>query len=62
MSRMFNMFCTHKYQVVLIKDNFYGKASLSECVKCSKQKVDIIGWPDMGLPSKTKVSHFEIFK
>lgn len=57
---MFNLFCFHKYIVQAKKSNFYGEAVLSECKKCSKTKVDVIGWPEIGSPSKTTYTHYNI--
>ena len=49
--------CFHSYKVAGIKSNFYGEATLLKCGKCGKEKVDVIGWPELGLVSTYK--HFD---
>ncbi len=57
---LFKIFCFHSYELQAKKSNFYGEAKYSKCNKCSKKKVDVIGDPDWGLPSKTKYEHFNL--
>jgi len=55
-----NWFCFHKYILQAKKSNFYGEVKYSKCSKCSKKKVDVIGWPELGLPSKTTYTHYNL--
>jgi hypothetical protein len=52
-------FCFHTRVVVAKKSNFYGEVTLFECKKCENQTCKVVGYPDMGLPSKTTYTHFE---
>tara|TARA_R110002096_G_scaffold69844_2_gene167589 strand:- start:229 stop:405 length:177 start_codon:yes stop_codon:yes gene_type:complete len=52
-------FCFHNYKPKAKKSNFYGEVELFECKKCEKQKCKVVGYPDMGIPSKTTYEHYE---
>ena len=54
------LFCFHDYLLQGTKHNFYGEAKYSKCKKCNKKKIDVIGWPELGEPSKTTYKHYNL--